>query len=546
MFKAIFTSLMAAILTLAAHVANAESVALVLGNSKYSPSIRAHSQAAQKTWAAVKKAGFVAFGGENLTRKETYVALQKFEARASKADSVLIFISGKFASKGNANWLLMPGTKSQSAIAMDRDAISLNAILSVLEGHSGNSAAFLSEGKGPIKSSYGLRSGLGALNLSGGSVVLRGTPAGLTDLATKAIARDVNLANMALPKGVRMVGYPGPDLVLNPSPRPVASLTTPVGSNTSADRAAWDIANTVDSEAAYRAYLERFPNGDFSGLARTRLTAATAPRANPAEIAEKSLKLNRNARRDVQRKLTLLGFSTRGVDGIFGGGSRDAITRFQRAEGFEPTGYLTSSMLRTLERRASIRQAEVEEEERRLKREKEDQDIRFWRSTGSSGRVDDLQAYLKRYPDGLYAGEAKRELERQGYGSSNEDSDWNRAFNADTIRSYEDYMAAYPRGKYRRDAEARIRVLRQNRIERPTRDAVNPATAEKALKLSQLDRASLELRLGSLGFNPGFPEGKIDKRARKAIAQFQERAGLTATGYFDRNTVNAIMKASKN
>jgi len=155
----------------------------------------------------------------------------------------------------------------------------------------------------------------------------------------------------------------------------------------------------------------------------------------------------------VQRKLTLVGFNTRGVDGIFGRGSRDAITRFQRAEGFEPTGFLTSSMLRTLDRRASIRQEEIDAEERRLKREKEDQDIRFWRSTGSSGRVDDLQAYLKRYPDGLYANEAKRELERQGYGAGNEDRDWDQAYRADTVQGYEAYLAAYPRGKYRRDAE---------------------------------------------------------------------------------------------
>jgi len=51
-----------------------------------------------------------------------------------------------------------------------------------------------------------------------------------------------------------------------------------------------------------------------------------------------------------------------------------------------------------------------------------------------------------------------------------------------------------------------------------TRDAVDPVAAEKALKLNQVDRAKLELRLGSLGFNPGFPEGKLDKRARSRRA----------------------------
>jgi len=118
MFKPIFTSLLASILTLFAAMAHAESVALVLGNSKYSPSMKAQGKAARLTRVNLKKAGFVTFGGDDLTRKSTYVELQKFEARASKADRVVIFIAGKFASKGNANWLLLPGTKSQTAIAM--------------------------------------------------------------------------------------------------------------------------------------------------------------------------------------------------------------------------------------------------------------------------------------------------------------------------------------------------------------------------------------------------------------------------------------------
>jgi len=103
---------------------------------------------------------------------------------------------------------------------------------------------------------------------------VRGTPEGLTSVAANAMARDANLATMALPRGVSMVGYPGDELYLNPRARPSIALAPSGGSGSAGDRAAWDIANSVDSEAGYRAYLERFPNGDFSGLARSRLNVA--------------------------------------------------------------------------------------------------------------------------------------------------------------------------------------------------------------------------------------------------------------------------------
>jgi formylglycine-generating enzyme required for sulfatase activity len=69
--------------------------------------------------------------------------------------------------------------------------------------------------------------------------------------------------------------------------------------------------------------------------------AATTPVPGP-ESVETALALSAEERREVQEALTALGFDTRGIDGIFGANTRQAIDRWQQASGQEPTGYLTS------------------------------------------------------------------------------------------------------------------------------------------------------------------------------------------------------------
>ena len=45
----------------------------------------------------------------------------------------------------------------------------------------------------------------------------------------------------------------------------------------------------------------------------------------------------------MQAGLTQRGFDTRGVDGVFGQGTRNAIASWQRANDLEATGYLTAA-----------------------------------------------------------------------------------------------------------------------------------------------------------------------------------------------------------
>lgn len=67
-------------------------------------------------------------------------------------------------------------------------------------------------------------------------------------------------------------------------------------------------------------------------------------------IEERLLDLTYAERREVQRRLSSLGYNTRGVDGSFGTNTRRALAAWQRDEGLRSSGYLTADQLRALRR----------------------------------------------------------------------------------------------------------------------------------------------------------------------------------------------------
>lgn len=73
------------------------------------------------------------------------------------------------------------------------------------------------------------------------------------------------------------------------------------------------------------------------------------PRVAVLQSAEEALALDRAARREIQRRLVLLGFDTRGVDGVFGPGTRGAISNWQNIRGHSVTGFLDRSQLQDLQ-----------------------------------------------------------------------------------------------------------------------------------------------------------------------------------------------------
>lgn len=67
---------------------------------------------------------------------------------------------------------------------------------------------------------------------------------------------------------------------------------------------------------------------------------------------EAALRLDRAKRLAVQRRLALMGYDPRGIDGVLGPQSRAAILAWQRNFGFVETGYLDEAVIASIEERS--------------------------------------------------------------------------------------------------------------------------------------------------------------------------------------------------
>lgn len=124
------------------------------------------------------------------------------------------------------------------------------------------------------------------------------------------------------------------------------------------DRADWGRAQQLDTVMAYEAYLAVWPSGEFASLARDRLAALGAPEPgppqppDPAEQAlerdraeEQALMLTAPTRLLIERRLDSMGLEPGPVDGTFDDSTRAAIASAQAQFGLPITGYVTQELI---------------------------------------------------------------------------------------------------------------------------------------------------------------------------------------------------------
>jgi len=151
-----------------------------------------------------------------------------------------------------------------------------------------------------------------------------------------------------------------------PGTAPAIASTTP---NTDVELEFWRSVKDSNKPEELNAYLSSYPNGQFRSLALARIAALDtggAPKdkdkdmtrnltaVDPATFTEESsqvtedqIGLDRGQRRDVQRRLTGLGFDTK-VTGRFDDETRSVIKRWQAARGYPVSGYLNKLQLKAL------------------------------------------------------------------------------------------------------------------------------------------------------------------------------------------------------
>lgn len=541
-------------LTIMAMPVFAEDAALILGVERYRNLDRFVGGAAV-TGAVpeLEGAGYAVDALSNQSAAEMRKMLNRFEARSADAGRLVVVMSGRFATDGARTWLLSANATEPTLFDVEQEGLSVESVLQVLATVPGQSVLLLAYDPSDTES-YGplMRIGLGAFEVPQGVTVITGDPRQVRNLIEDTIVvPDAEIVSAVEDdRNMALFGYRPKSLVLQAGGE-IADIrpTAPYIVDRAAETLLWEQAIAADTVESYRAYLRAHPRGLHIREANEAVAAILAEPNRAARLEEEALGLSRDQRREIQRDLSILNFNTRGIDGIFGNGTRAAISNWQQENGFAQTGYVTVEQITRIEAQAARRSAQLEAEAAREREAQLRLDRAYWEETGANGREPGLRSYLDRYPDGFYAEQATAalaEIEASKLAQARrEDRDaWTAAQRTDTIRGYDNYLDAQPRGAFRDEATARRNALR---AEQNGAASTNQAQAEEAaLNLNRVTRRLIETRLKTLGYETGPVDGEFDGRTRRAIRQFQRSRNLEPTGYVNQAAVVQLLVTLRN
>jgi peptidoglycan hydrolase-like protein with peptidoglycan-binding domain len=158
--------------------------------------------------------------------------------------------------------------------------------------------------------------------------------------------------------------------------------------------------------------------------------------------------------------------------------------------------------------------------------------------TGSKGDEAGLRAYVKKYPDGVYAEIAQERLkvfddQRAAASAEKDRAAWAKAEKANSEAGYRTYLKDFPKGAYAETAQSRLGQS----------DAATAAAerGEAALGLSGQTRLIIEQRLAAQDLKPGKVDGVFDAETRRAIRRYQNARGLPVSGYLNEGTVVRLL-----
>lgn len=536
-----------AVSTLSTFAAPAMSadVALLIANENYDNGrdIRAADDL-RNAEDALRDAGFEVLVGEDVGAGELRALVSELQSKADGTGKIVIAVSAHFAGAGAASWVLGTDADRPDGLSVGAQGVSLGALATVAAAAPGQAVVLLGTEVRELALGAGLSPG----------IIVPDAPQGVTVVTGSAGDIATYLEEGLLAEGESLVGSlkAFPDLEASGFLAPLipfvgGATATPVADPNAQERLFWQATQNIGTVAGFQGYLATYPGGLFVADARTAIEDLELAPVRQAEASEAALELSRNDRREIQRALTLLEYDPRGIDGIFGPGSRAALTRFQQANGLADTGFVTRGLMDRLALQAERRNAELEAEAARRKAELERQDRAYWRSTGALGDEAGLRAYLERYPDGVFAEIATVRLQpfedaRRQAAAVQDRAAWDAAISVDTIAGYEGYLQTNPEGAFVDQAQARIAEL-----DFATKNAAALQSAQRneaRLGMNDGTRRLVEDRLMRLGLKPGPIDGVFDERTRRSIRRYQEARKLQKTGYLNQATVVRLLADS--
>ena len=348
----------------------------------------------------LRNVGFEVVEGTNLTRDKMTEKLLDFGKKAQGADVAVFFYAGHGIAISGTNYLLPVDADIKSEMDVKLGAaINIDLTLDQTMSDAKVKLVFLDACRdnpfaAKIKSNSATRSvsvqtGLAEMKSGEGTLIAFATGPGQTALDgqeganspfTRALLANITQPGVEIQQAMTKVraqvneetnkgqlpwghtnligsvylnGAPAPAAPGPAARRPVAVAAAP-GSDVELEF--WRSIKDSNKPEELNAYLSSYPNGQFKSLALARIASlesgpSTATRnlttgIDPAtftdeanQTTEDQIGLDKGQRRDVQRRLTGLGFDTK-VTGKFDEATRAVITRWQAARGYPKTGYL--------------------------------------------------------------------------------------------------------------------------------------------------------------------------------------------------------------
>lgn len=529
--------------TLLCGPAFADDAALLLGVNQYQDLGRVTRDNVTELAGSFARTGFETFVGTNATGADMAQLADQFKDQSRSADRLVVGLSGVFVSSGDGTWLLAQDiAETVTTFSAPRNGISVDAILRLSGQTPGQSIIVIGVADvGGQSMGRDFFAGAGTFDIPQGVLVAVGAPDDAADFLRAIAVPGTDV--IAAARGMALSGFVPRSMVLVPADT-VATDATPQTVDTAAEDALWQGARALDTTDAYLDYLSKYPEGQYIAEAQTLIAAINSEPNRDARLAEEAMNLSRDQLRDIQRDLTLLDYNTRGIDGIFGPGTRAAITNWQQQSGFGQTSYLTADQINQLDAQAARRAAEIEAEAARARADEERRDRAFWQETGAGGDEPGYRAYLDRFPDGIFSAEARTRLDtieddKLALAEAEDKAGWDQARATDTPEGYRDYLAAFENGAFRQDAQDRIRGF--ERAEDEAIQAQDAQAAETALNVDPLTARLIEGKLASLGLDPGAADGEFSDDTRRALRTYQRDRGLAETGFLDQATVSRLL-----
>ncbi|MFG6079609.1 peptidoglycan-binding protein [Paracoccus litorisediminis] len=498
--------------------AMAENRAVVIGNADYrnAPDLAGSDTAALA--AVIRKAGFVTAEGVDLPSEQLRQVLDLLARDDLEPGARVVMLSGRFLNDGSETWYMGTEAQRSGPLGAGAQGVPLGLITQLMANR--DAVLLLGTDQQDMPHDQGLTSGIGPMSNAEGVSVVTGSP--------EAVARA--LRELAAGRSVARalsVGQ-GVELLLGGDPQMVPVRPMPAGQEdqpSAPDRSAWAEAAALDTIKAWSTYLERFPMGSFATAARERRAAL---RLQEQPQVASTLQLAPADQLEIQRALARLGLEPGPLDGRIGVQTREALRDWQRRNRADPTGELTVPQLAELRRQVAA-----------LGEPGGKQDRDFWERSGARGGIERLRNYLRRYPEGLFAIDARRQLASSGQHpllqprASGDSTTFRWARRQDSAAAYQQYLDRFPQGAH--VAEAR---LRHDNLLATTRAAQQE---EAALGLNATTRMLIETRLDRAKLVPGEVDGRFTDDTREALRRYQAVHNLRVTGYVSRQTLNALL-----